>query len=353
MKGGLVPDVYFAIPGDINTPTGGYAYDRRILSLLPSLGINAERLKLASTFPYPTHSDLEDTAHQLRAIPAEATLVIDGLAFGTLPEDIVASLTCRIIALIHHPLALETGLSQEQQDAFVASEKAALSYAENVIITGPTMQPILEADYNVPSEKITVAMPGTNPALRSTGTGTPLQLLSVGAVLPRKGYDVLINALVPLVGLDWRLTIAGAHDRDPETTATLKKQIADAGLQDRISLPGVVVPATLERFYETADIFVMPTLFEGYGMVLAEAMACGLPIVSTKGGAAAFTVPDNAALKVSPGDAKALEAVLRQALTDGKLRKKLADAAWEAGRKLPTWNESARKVAAVILGYQV
>lgn len=348
-----MPDIIFAIPGDLNAPTGGYGYDRRIISLLPALGIAVEHLKLASSFPFPSQDDLAETAYLLTNIAPEKTLVIDGLAFGAMPTDLIKQIQCRIIALVHHPLALETGLSPEQQKSLKASEKIALSYAKAVIVTGHMTKDILVSDYGVPGDKITVAMPGTNPALRSSGTGTPLQLLSVGAILPRKGYNILVKALEPLSALDWRLTIAGAQDRDPETADALKKLIDDLGLTERISLPGIVVPATLERFYDTADVFVMPTLFEGYGMVLAEAMACGLAIVSTRGGAAAFTVPDHAAVKVAPGHVEDLTEALRTVMTDLKLRKKLADAAWEAGRKLPTWNESARKVAAVIMGYEL
>jgi glycosyltransferase involved in cell wall biosynthesis len=202
----------------------------------------------------------------------------------------------------------------------------------------------------VPARKITVAEPGTDPAARATGTGTPLQLLAVGAVSPRKAYDVLVRALEPLADLDWRLTIAGATDRDPAAAAALKSIIDRSGLGERIKLAGKVVPATLDRFYESADLFVMPSLFEGYGMVLAEAMARGLPIVCTTGGAAAETVPDAAAIKVPPGDPEPLTAALRLALEDKKRRTRMADASWDAGRALPTWNETARRIAAVILG---
>lgn len=347
-----IPDIIFAIPGNIHTQTGGYAYDRRIMSLMPALGLRLERLQLPASFPNPPKADLDETENLLTAIPADKVLVIDGLAFGALPVSIVERISCRIIALVHHPLALESGITENDRTRLAASEKAALAHAAAVIITGPSMGPILEDDYGVPASKITVARPGTNPALRATGTGTPFQLLSVGAISPRKGYDILVAALEPLRHLDWRLTIAGAQDRDTKASETLIQQINATGMSDRISLPGIVVPATLERFYETADVFVMPSLFEGYGMVLAEAMACGLPIVCTTGGAAAFTVPDGAAMKVPPGDVAALTDALAQVLADRKLRTKLADAAWDAGRKLPTWNETVRKFAEVIMEYK-
>ena len=117
-----------------------------------------------------------------------------------------------------------------------------------------------------------------------------------------------------------------------------------------MTLAGKVVPATLDRYYESTDLFVSASLFEGYGMVLAEAMARGLPMVLAAGGAAAETAGEAAALHVEAGNVAELTTALRRALTDKKLRDRLADAAWEAGRTLPTWHETARRIAAVILG---
>lgn len=343
-------EIVFAIPGDIATPTGGYAYDRRLMELLPSYGIDARHLELPGSFPNPTPADLDKTEAMIRATGPQARLLIDGLAFGAMPEATIKRFERRIIALVHHPLALEAGLTGDRRKELARLEKAALSHARHVIVTSDATRRTLIADYGVTGAQITVAEPGTDPAPRATGTGAPMQLLSVGAVSPRKGYDVLIDALATLKELDWRLTIAGALDRDPATVAVLKQKILANGLSDRINLAGTVVPATLARFYESADLFVLPSLYEGYGMVLAEAMACGLAIVCTTGGASAETVPDAAAVKVRPADAQALAHAIEQVLTDNKLRKAMRKASWETGRTLPTWNETARRVAAAIVG---
>lgn len=342
--------VAFAIPGDIDTPTGGYAYDRRLMELLPSYGVEARHVALPAGFPNPSPADLAQTQRLLSATPGEARLLIDGLAFGTMPVELIRHLDRRIIALVHHPLALENGLSAERSKALAASERAALALARHVIVTSDMTRRTLVADYGVSDTAITVAEPGTDPAPRATGTGMPMQLLSVGAVSPRKGYDVLIAALEMLDDPNWRLTIAGALDRDPKTVAALESQIRAAGFTNRVTLAGTVVPATLARFYETADLFVLPSHYEGYGMVLAEAMASGLAIVCTTGGAAAETVPDSAALKVPPGDPAALARALATVLGDNRLRKKMRKASWQTGRTLPTWNETARRVAAAIVG---
>jgi len=343
-----VPRTVFAIPGDIETATGGYGYNRRVMALLPAFNVDYDHLVLPGGFPAPSAGEIDEAERLLTATPADATLLMDGLAYCALPPDVIDRVGRRIVAIAHHPLCLEAGLSPEQQKHLRMTEREALARAARVIVPSLTTRAILVRDFAVPEDKITVAEPGTDPAMRATGTGTPMQLLAVGAISPRKGYRFLIEALTPLADLEWRLTIAGATDRHPDAVEELNTAIAASGLSDRITLAGRVVPATLDRHYETADILVMPSLFEGYGMVLAEAMARGIPIICTTGGASGETVPDAAAIKVPPGDAAALTQALATAIRDKRLRARLADASWEAGRKLPTWNETARRIAAAI-----
>lgn len=343
-------DVAFAIPGDLRSPTGGYAYDRRVIELLPAFGVNVSHVPLAASFPNPSPQDLKAAAKSLGAIPADHCLMIDGLAYGALTADVLAETQSRIIALVHHPLFLETGLAHPRKVEMKAVEEAALAKAHHIIVTSRTTKRILLDHMGITIDRVTVAEPGTDPARRSTGTGSPLAILAVGAVMPRKGYDLLVEALAPLTDIDWRLTIAGAMDRHPDAVEKLRETIERHALQSRVTLSGKVVPATLDRLYESADLFVSASLFEGYGMVLAEAMARGLAIVTATGGAAGDTAGQTAALHVEAGNVSELTSALRRALTDKKLRDRLADAAWEAGRTLPTWHETARRVAAVVHG---
>ena len=342
----------FVIPGDIDLPTGGYGYDRRVLALLPSAGVEIEHIQLAGAYPNPSDADLDAAGRKLAELPASLPLLIDGLAFGAMPRDVVARIGQPIVALCHHPLALEAGLPAAQQAHFRRTETAALVSARHVVATSSTTRQILVTDFAVPAAKITVAEPGTDPAPRATGSGTgdgtPLHLLAVGSIVPRKGYDVLVRALAGLELRDWRLTIAGLDDRSPETTRAIRAAIAAAGLGDHITMIGAVGTAELDRLYAAADLFVMPSLFEGYGMVLGEAMARGLPIVCTTGGAAADTAPDAAALKVAPGDAVAFRNAVMRTLGDAALRQRMSDAAWAAGQHLPRWTDTARSIANVL-----
>jgi glycosyltransferase involved in cell wall biosynthesis len=233
-----VVDVAFAIPGDIATPTGGYAYDREVLARLPEHGIRARHLPLPAGYPDPTPHELAETTRLFAGLSPDTVLIIDGLAFGAMPAEAIAGTRQRIIALVHHPLGYEPGLSEERARQLVELERKALTFARAVLVTSPFTKRLLVDKFAVPERKITIAQPGTEPAERAHGTGEPLQLLSVGSVTPRKAFPTLVTALAPLAGLDWRLTIAGPLDRDPIAVAELKSAIARLGLEDRIGLRG-------------------------------------------------------------------------------------------------------------------
>jgi glycosyltransferase involved in cell wall biosynthesis len=338
----------FAIPGDINLPTGGYTYDRRVLALLPGQGIAARHIALPPSFPNPTSADLVETERLLTGLSPDTVVLADGLAYGAIPAHLIRRVRAPIVALVHHPLCLEAGLAEPRQRELRASEIAALALALRVITTSRTTASTLIADFAVPEARIAVAEPGTDPAPRARGTGKPFRLIAVGAVVPRKAYHLLVRALGTLEGHDWRLTIAGPTDRSAEALASLETAIRATGLGRRIALAGPLNDEQLGRLYAAADLFLMPSLYEGYGMALAEAMAHGLPIVSTTGGAAAETVPDPAALKVPPGDETALATAIERLLVDPSLRARMADASWAAGQKLPRWDDTAHTIAGVL-----
>lgn len=341
-------DVAFLIPGDLSLPTGGYAYDRAVIRLLPEQGIRAMHIALPGAFPNASEADLADCAAIVAGLPADCVLLIDGLAYGAMPAELIRGFGRPVVALCHHPLALENGISAERAEALHLSEAAALNLAAHVIVTSRLTGKILEGDFGVNAEKITVAEPGTARKPRATGSGgSVLEMIAIGSIVPRKGYAVLVEALAGLRHRHWRLSIVGAA-RAPETLAALEAQIAREGLEDRIRLLGAVRERELDTLYETADLFVMASLFEGYGMVLGEAMQRGLPIITTTGGAASETVPEGAGLKVPPGDAAALRAALERAMADPDLRARLAVAAHRAGETLPTWDDTAAIIAATL-----
>jgi glycosyltransferase involved in cell wall biosynthesis len=343
----VVKRVAFAIPGDLATPTGGYGYDRRMISELGDLGWQIDLINLGDGFPWPSEATRTAALTRLLETPIGRAIVIDGLALGVLPEA-ATQLAGRnpLLALVHHPLALEAGLSGDQAIALRSSERAALSAVQGVIVTSAATARLVAADYGVAAESITVAKPGSDPAPLAPGSPDGIvRLLSVGAVVPRKGFDVLVAALAGLGDLPWRLTIAGDRTRDLNAAARLDADIAAHALENRVAVLGAVSPQHLAALYAKADVFALASHFEGYGMAYAEAIAHGLPVIGTTGGAIPDTVPPDAGLLVPPGDVPALATALRRIIGDSDLRQRLTGGARAAAPQLPTWRQSAEILA--------
>ncbi|HVT55638.1 MAG TPA: glycosyltransferase family 4 protein [Xanthobacteraceae bacterium] len=340
-------EAWFAIPGDLSTPTGGYRYDRRLMEELRALGWDMHRLALPGDFPAPSQASLRETERLLSETPNGAVILFDGLALGALPAGILDRVPRRYVALVHHPLALETGISRERAKALAESERAALRRVRHVVVTSRPTAELLVADFGVAPDQITVAEPGTESAPRARG-GETMRLLGVGSVTPRKGFDTLVAALSKLADLEWECRIAGSLDRDPEAAENLKKQIASADLQERVRLLGSLSDEALNDEYDRAMLFVLPSHFEGYGMAFTEALARGLPIVACEGGAVTTTVPADAGVFVRAGDADALASTLRWLIENPGEIKKRAGAAWKAAQSLPRWPQAASKIAGVL-----
>jgi glycosyltransferase involved in cell wall biosynthesis len=337
----VVNEVVFAVPGDLANPTGGYAYDRRIIEGLAALGWRTAVVDLGDGFPFPTNAARAAARTRLAALPIGPPIVIDGLAFGALPEAAAAlGATHSLVALVHHPLALETGLSAAASASLRASERAALACARHVIATSTTTARLLAADYDVPSERLSVVEPGTErvatPPHRVEGV---IALLAVGAVVPRKGYDVLVAALARLKHLPWRLVIAGDCGRSVDTFRRLVADVAALGLSDRVRLAGTVTAEELASLYASADLFVLPSRFEGYGMAYAEAIAHGVPVIGTNAGAIPETVPADAGVLVPPDDVDMLAATLQRLMDNPAERERLAAGA--RATAFPSWRGQA------------
>ncbi|WP_077000695.1 glycosyltransferase family 4 protein [Variovorax sp. KK3] len=343
------PRCSFLVPGDLGTRTGGYAYDRRIIAGLRALGWAVDVQGLGDGFPSPGAAAQAQAARVIEGLPDGALAVVDGLAFGVLPE-LVRQHARRLcwIALVHHPLSLETGLDAERQRALFDSERAALALARGVIVTSPSTGSAL-ADFGVEPQRVAVVEPGTEPAPLSVGSGgEALSLLCVATVTPRKGHLLLAEALAGLKDRPWVLHCAGSLTMDEACAAALVQAIDRHGLQQRVVLHGEQDEAGLRALYATADAFVLPSFHEGYGMALAEALAHGLPVISTRAGAIPDTVPADAGMLVAPGSLDELRAALQQLMDDGKWRARLSAGARVARMNLPTWATRSARFAAAL-----
>lgn len=333
----------FAIPGDIDTLTGGYIYERRLLLGLRELGHDMRHLQLPASFPDPTPADMAQAIATLRA--EDRPLILDGLVFGAIDTLGLAQVRAPIVAMIHHPLALESGLDPARRDHLFVTERDNLRLARHVLVPSPHTRRMLVDRYGVSPNRITIARPGVDPARLPPAPVTPPLILSVGILHPRKGHDVLIAALGMLTDLDWRAVIVG-NPWDTSHAAALARQART--LAARLELAGRVDADRLQQLYAQASIFALATRYEGHGIVFDEALVRGLPIVSCATGAVPDTVPRDAGLLVPPDDPVAFANALRGLLVSRALLDRMRDAALRAGRALPGWTQTARIASDVL-----
>lgn len=335
-----------AAPGDLEQRTGGYLYDRQAAAALAARGWAVNRLSLPELSTMPRRGELAAAERALAAIADDSLLLVDGLALGKLPAAAGRhARRLRLAGLVHHPLFLEGGLPAELATALRCSEAEALAHARAVVCTSPATAAALSRDLGVDPARITVAVPGVEPAAPARGGGGGrLRMLYVATVTPRKAHTLLIAALRGLGDLDWELFCAGSLERDPAAARVLVEAVAAAGLAGRVRLVGEVDGPGLADLYDSTDVVVSSSLYEGYGMALAEAVARGLPIVAAAGGAVADTVPAGAGIMVPPGDEAALSRALRDILSDAALRARMRDAALSARSGLPRWADTAEAI---------
>ncbi|MBP7779690.1 MAG: glycosyltransferase family 4 protein [Acidobacteria bacterium] len=349
--GRLQSTVTLVVPGDLETRTGGYGYDREIVAGLDALGWTVRVRQLDGTFPFPTAYARAHAVGELAALAAGTLVLADGLAFGAMAAEAEreASRLC-LVALVHHPLALEHGLDPEVARALAGSERRALACTRGVVVTSEATAAAL-APYDVGLDDIAVVVPGTKPApvARGSAQGGQVAMLCVASLVERKGYDVLIGALAHLKHLSWHLTCVGSHRLQPRTAAALVNQVRACGLADRVTFVGELDEAGLDAAYDIADLFVLPTRYEGYGMAVAEAVARGLPVVSSYTGAIPELVGNDSGRLLQPGDVRGWTYSLGLLLSpDWDLRRQLAEGARRRRDQLPGWSDAARGMAAAL-----
>lgn len=335
-------DFTLIVAGDPGQLTGGYVYDARIVEALRADGWRIDVVGLEGRFPEPDAVASHALDSALTTLPDGSRAVIDALAMSGLPAIVERHASrLSITALVHHPLADETGLGAPEQQRFRISETRALAAVESVIVTSVYTSRRL-ADFAVPAEKIAVIEPGveTGQLASGDGSGTP-RLLCIATVTPRKGQDLLVDALAGLTSLPWQCDLIGALDRAESYVDKVRDAIARHQLGERIHLLGSQSSDRLSAYYRQADLFVLPSHYEGYGMVITEALAHGLPVVTTTGGALAHTLPDAAGLKVPPGDIAALREAIRQMLEEPQTYRRYQAGARERRDTLSDWTAAA------------
>lgn len=345
------------VPGDPAQLTGGYLFDARIVTELERCGWDVEVMGLAGRFPDADARAGDAMRTALESLGDGERVVIDGLALGAVPDSVAPhSSRLDLTGLVHHPLADETGLDPSGRDRMLVSESRALAACRRVIVTSPFTARRLRELHLYPGEPFVVE-PGVAPADLANPVAARLagneetvtqRLLCVASLTPRKGQDLLVRALSALRDFDWTCVLAGSTERDTRFAASVRHSIEAHGLEDRVDCLGECDADRLAVEYRRADVCLLPSHYEGYGMVVSEALARGLPLITTRGGALAETAPDDCCLKVAPGDVEALRDALARWLGDSALRRELTGAAVRRREALPRWSRAAEAFAAAL-----
>ncbi|MCW2699638.1 MAG: glycosyl transferase group 1 [Blastococcus sp.] len=341
--------VHVVLPDGIDDdarPSGGNGYDRRLCDELTASGWNVRELVVPGPWPRPGRTTLSRLARAVATVPDGGLVLLDGLiasagAAALVPE----SARLRLVVLVHMPFG-EVAVA-------AAAECAVLTHARAVVATSEWTRRQLLDRYRLPPGRVHVARPGADRGDEAPGTPGGGRLLCVAAVVPHKGHDLLLSALSGIASPSWSCTVVGPLDRDPPFVARLRLLSADRLLADRILFTGPLAGPELRRQYRRADLLVLPSRLEAYGMVVTEALAVGLPVVAADVGgvpeALGRTPEGLPGVLVPPDDADALRVALCTWLTDAGQRARLRRAARERRRALEGWEATAARVAEVLV----
>ncbi|WP_091328901.1 glycosyltransferase family 4 protein [Geodermatophilus ruber] len=340
--------VHVVVPEGIDDPTrpsGGNRYDRRICDGLAARGWDVRELPVSGSWPAPDTAALSALARALSGLPDDGLVVVDGLIASCAPTVLVPQASrLRLVVLVHMPLG--------DRDGAAVAERAVLTRARAVLATSRWTRRWLLDRYCLPPGAVHVAQPGVDlldPSPASPGGG---RLLCVAALVPQKGQHLLLEALAGITGPAWCCTLVGSPHSDPPFAARLRQLAGTLGIADRVRFAGSCPPDQVGRAYQSADLLVLPSCAETYGMAVTEALAAGVPVLATAVGGVPEALGETdvglPGLLVAPGDRPALTAALSAWLTTPDLRHRLTGAALRRRSTLRGWGAASERVAAVL-----
>ncbi len=349
--------VHVVVPDGIDDPvrpSGGNTYDRHVCCGLGSLGWSVHEHAVPGFWRRPAAASFAALAGAMDRIPDGAVVLLDGLVASRAPEVLVShTRRLRLVVLVHMPLGHRP--AGHEIDDTRTREHAALSAASAIVTTSVWARRRLLELYPLPDDTVHVAEPAVDAADLATGTAAGGALLCVAAVTFDKGHDVLLDALATISELSWHCVCVGSLDREPAFVESLRCRSREVGLDDRLRFPGPCTGAALHRNYAAADLMVLASRAETYGMVVTEALARGVPVLAADVGGLTEALGHGAdgirpGLLVPPNDPAALGAALRAWLGDAELRSRLRRAARERRGSLPGWSSTASVIAGVLAG---
>jgi glycosyltransferase involved in cell wall biosynthesis len=355
-SGGL-RSVYVVVPGDIDdgaVPSGGNVYDRRICRGLPATGWSVHEFAVAGAWPRPDSAARAQLARILASLPDGTVVLVDGLVACGVPDVVVPQARrLKLVVLVHLPLGDEVGQAPAAAAELAALERRTLQAARAVVATSPWAARRLVAHHGLGADRVHVAPPGVDRAPLAHGTDGVTRLLCVGAVTVTKGQDLLVEALATAADLPWSCDLVGPLRRDPAQVAAVRRGIERHGLGGRLRLTGPRTGTQLAAAYAAADLLVLPSRTESYGMVVTEALARGIPVLAAAVGGVPETLgrdPDGRVpgIVAPPADVPALAAALRRWFAEPPLREELRYAAREQRGRLDGWEATFRCLTGVL-----
>ena len=353
---GLRP-VYVVVPGDIDdlaVASGGNVYDRRVCRGLPALGWSVHEIAVAGAWPRPDRAGRAGLTHALAGLPDRAVVLVDGLVACGVPDVVVPQAgRLELVVLVHLPLGDEVGQAPGSAAELATLEGRTLRAASAVVATSPWTAHRLVVQHGLEADLVHVAAPGADRAPLAPGTDGATRLLCVGAVTATKGQDLLVEALAAVTDLPWTCELVGSLRRDPAHVAAVRRAIEHHALGGRLRLTGPRTGAQLATAYAAADLLVLPSRTESYGMVVTEALARGIPVLAAAVGGVPETLgrdPEGRVpgIVVPPADAPALAAAVRRWLGEPVLREDLRSAARRQRDRLTGWEVTLRCLTGVL-----
>ncbi|MGD3105998.1 glycosyltransferase family 4 protein [Streptomyces sp. YGL11-2] len=351
-------EVHVVLPGGIAepaAPSGGNTYDLRLCRDLPDRGWRVRRLAVPGAWPRPDRADTAELARRLAQLPDGAVVLLDGLVACGVPDVLAPeAVRLRMAVLVHLPLADETGLAPGVAADLDARERRALHTVRAVIATSEWAAGRIRAHHGLAASRVAVARPGVAAAPPAPGTDGAGRLLCVAAITPRKGHHRLVDALLTLADdVPWTCDLVGGTGRDARCADELRQQVRRSGLDGRIRFAGPRAGAELDAYYAAADLLVLASYAETYGMVLTEALARGVPVLATAVDGVPEAVgraPDGSVpgILVPDGEPAALGAALRAWFGDAGLRQRLKISARGRRAMLEGWEMTSHSLAHVL-----
>ena len=348
--------VHVVVPDNIDDqaqPSGGNVYDRRVCDGLVKLGWSVHEHQVSGRWPEPSRGDRRALARRVEGIPDRSTVLVDGLIASSVPDVLVPeSRRLRLVPLVHQPLGER---SNDGESGVNERERAVLAAATDVITTSEWTRDRLVHLYDLALDRVYVAEPAVDEGQITQGSSSGSRLLCVGAVIPDKGFDVLLSALSTLTDLTWNCVCVGSLERDRPYVNQLHQFMDAHELPARVRFSGPLTGPELDRAYANADLLVSASRSETYGMVVAEALARGLPVVAADVGGLTEALGcdangDRPGILVHPRDPTALAKALRDWLNRPELRAVLRRRARQRRTSLKGWQTTSAAVARVLAG---